>query len=160
MNLLYYVTGAALLVSIIADRKKTFMALKIAYKKFIKIMPAFAIMLIFVSIVLYFFTDELISAHLVDSDRFFSMISASVIGSITLMPGFIAYPLCGILRAKGVLYMVLSAFTTTLMMVGILTFSIEKEYFGIKVTLLRNAMSFIIAIIIAVITGFFYGEII
>ncbi|MCK5198729.1 MAG: hypothetical protein KAR21_10280, partial [Spirochaetales bacterium] len=62
MNLLYYVTGAALLVSIIADRKKTFMALKIAYKKFIKIMPAFAIMLIFVSIVLYFFTDELISA--------------------------------------------------------------------------------------------------
>lgn len=160
MNLLYYVTGAALLVSIIADRKKTFMALKIAYKKFIKIMPAFAIMLIFVSIVLYFFTDELISAYLVDSDRFFSMISASVIGSITLMPGFIVYPLCGILRAKGVLYMVLSAFTTTLMMVGILTFSIEREYFGIKVTLLRNAMSFIIAIIIAVITGFFYGEIV
>lgn len=160
MNFLYYLTGAALLVSIIADRKKTFMALKIAFKKFIKIIPAFVIMLILVSIVLFFVTDELISTYLVDSNRFFSMISASAIGAITLMPGFIVYPLCGILKAKGVLYMVLSAFTTTLMMVGILTFSIEKEYFGIKVTLLRNAMSFVIAIIIAVITGFFYGEII
>jgi len=55
--------------------------------------------------------------------------------------------------------MVLSAFTTTLMMVGILTFPIEKEYFGIKVTIIRNVISLFIALIVAVITGIFFGEI-
>ncbi|MGD8229878.1 MAG: hypothetical protein PVI20_19025, partial [Desulfobacteraceae bacterium] len=59
----------------------------------------------------------------------------------------------------GVLYMVLSAFTTTLMMVGILTFPIEKAYFGPKVTILRNVLSFLVALIVAVMTGIFFGEI-
>jgi uncharacterized membrane protein YraQ (UPF0718 family) len=55
--------------------------------------------------------------------------------------------------------MVLSAFTTTLMMVGILTFPIEKAYFGPKVTILRNVLSFLVALIVAVMTGIFFGEI-
>ena len=75
------------------------------------------------------------------------------------MPGFIAFPLSGILLNKGVSYMVLSAFTTTLMMVGILTYPIEKEYFGVKVTIIRNIISFFIALAVAIMTGIFFGEI-
>ena len=55
--------------------------------------------------------------------------------------------------------MVLSAFTTTLMMVGVFTYPIEKEYFGMKVTVTRNIISFFIAIIVALVTGIFFGEI-
>ncbi len=75
------------------------------------------------------------------------------------MPGFITFPLCGILVEKGVTYMVLSAFSTTLMMVGIVTFPIEKEYLGVKVAIIRNVISFCIALCVAFITGFFFGEI-
>ncbi len=60
---------------------------------------------------------------------------------------------------KGVIYMVLSAFTTTLMMVGIITYPIEKAYFGTKVTIIRNIISLFIALIVAVMTGIFFGEI-
>ena len=55
--------------------------------------------------------------------------------------------------------MVLSAFTTTLMMVGVLTYPIEKEYLGTKVTIVRNVIGFFIALIVAVMTGIFFGEI-
>ncbi len=55
--------------------------------------------------------------------------------------------------------MVLSAFTTTLMMVGVLTYPIEKEYFGMKVTVIRNVISFFIAIIVALVIGIFFGEV-
>jgi len=55
--------------------------------------------------------------------------------------------------------MVLSAFTTTLMLVGLLTFPIEKEYFGIKITIIRNIVCFIIAIIVALVTGIAFREI-
>ena len=55
--------------------------------------------------------------------------------------------------------MVLSAFTTTLMMVGVLTYPIEKQYFGIRVTIMRNAISLLIALIIAMMIGIFFREI-
>ncbi len=158
MYYLYYVTLFALLVSIIADRKKTFTAIKISCKKFINIIPAFLTMLILISIVLFFVPDKMISDYLGNNDKFIGLILASVFGSVTLMPGFIAFPLCGLLLKKGVGYMVLSAFTTTLMMVGILTYPVEKEYFGVKVTIIRNVISFFIAIIVAISIGFFFGE--
>jgi uncharacterized membrane protein YraQ (UPF0718 family) len=158
MYYLYFATGLALLISIIVDRKKTLTAIKISYRKFINIIPAFLTMLILVSIVLFFIPDKMISDYLGNNDKFIGVILASFFGSITLMPGFIAFPLCGILLKKGVSYMVLSAFTTTLMMVGILTYPVEKEYFGVKVTIIRNAISFFIAIIVALSIGFFFGE--
>ena len=55
--------------------------------------------------------------------------------------------------------MVLAAFTTTLMMVGVLTYPIEKEYFGMKVTIMRNVISLFIALVVAVMTGIFFREI-
>jgi len=73
--------------------------------------------------------------------------------------GFIAYPLAGILIEKGVSYMVVAAFITTLMLVGIATYPVEKEYFGSKATIWRNVAGFIIAAIIAVFTGILYGEV-
>jgi len=159
MYYLYIITAFALLLSFIADRRKTLMAIKITVKKFVNILPAFLAMLILVSVVLFIVPDKTISNYLGGNNKFTGVIFASFFGSITLLPGFIAFPLCGILLEKGVTYMVLSAFTTTLMMVGVLTYPIEKEYFGMKVTVIRNVISFFIAIVVALITGIFFGEI-
>jgi uncharacterized membrane protein YraQ (UPF0718 family) len=155
----YTITGLILIISLIANREKTLKAVKIAITKFIKIFPAFLTMLIFVSFILFLFPDEVISSYLGHSSKSISVFLASLFGSITIMPGFIAFPLSGILLNKGVPYMVLSAFTTTLMMVGILTYPIEKEYFGVKVTIIRNIVSFFIALAVAIMTGIFFGEI-
>ena len=155
----YAITGLILLISFIINKQKTIKAIKISFVKFKKIFPTFITMLIFVSIILFLFPDEVISNYLGNSSKFISVLLASFFGSITLMPGFIAFPLSGILLTKGVPYMVLSAFTTTLMMVGIITFPLEKEYFGVKVTVIRNTISFFIALIVAVITGILFGEI-
>lgn len=155
----YAITGLILLISFIINKQKTIKAIKISFIKFKKIFPTFITMLIFVSIILFLFPDEVISNYLGNSSKLISVLLASFIGSITLMPGFVAFPLSGILLTKGVPYMVLSAFTTTLMMVGIVTFPLEKEYFGVKVTVIRNTISFFIALIVAVITGILFGEI-
>ncbi len=159
MYYLYIVAGLALLISFTVNREKTFKALKIAAKRFVNILPAFLTMIILVSIALFLIPDEVISNYLGIDNKLVGVFWASLFGSITLMPGFIAYPLCGILLKQGVPYMVLAAFATTLMMVGVLTYPIEKEYFGIKVTIVRNVISLFIALIVAVMTGIFFGEI-
>jgi len=156
---LYIIAGIALLVSFAFSRERTLRAVKITVKRFITILPAFLTMIILVSIVLFLVPDEAIAHYLGGSDKFTGALFASFFGSVTLMPGFIAFPLCGILLEKGVAYMVLAAFSTTLMMVGVLTAPVEKEYLGIKVTIIRNVISFLIAIAIAVVIGISFGEI-
>jgi len=159
MYWLYVVTGLALAISLIASRRKTVQALRISGRRFTTILPAFLMMLVLVSVVLLLIPDEIISNYLAGSNKFIGVLFASFFGSVTLMPGFVAFPLAGMLLTRGVAYMVLSAFTTTLMMVGVLTYPIEKQYFGATVTIMRNALSLLIALVVAMVTGFFFGEI-
>lgn len=160
MLILYIAALVFLVISFFTDKQKTVKALKVALKRFIKILPAFGMVLILISIILYIFPQKLILQYLGSGNHYFSTLMASIIGSITLMPGFIAFPLAGILQQQGVPYTVLSAFTTTLMLVGIITFPLEKEYFGTKVTIIRNVICFFIAIVVALVTGLVYGELV
>ena len=159
MYYFYIITGVALAISFLANRQKTLGALRISCKRFATILPAFLIMLISVSIVLFLIPEEFISSYLGGDSKLIGFAVASFLGSITLMPGFIAFPMAGILLRNGVSYMVLSAFTTTLMMVGVLTYPIEKEYFGTRVTIIRNSIGLLIAIVVAIATGICFGEI-
>lgn len=155
----YGITLILLLTSFFFDRKKTKKALKISWTKFSKILPMFLVMLVIVSVFLYLLPHELIEKYLGEKDTTKGMGIALLIGSLALMPGFIAFPLCGILRNQGVPYMVLSAFTTSLMMVGLITLPIEKAYFGMKTALIRNGIGLLIAVIVAVATGLVFAEV-
>ncbi len=158
MIFIYVITSFAVLASLIADRGKTVKSLQVAGKKMFKIAPAFLTMTILVSIVLYLVPDETISRYLGQENIVLGLLIAYALGSISLMPGFIAFPLCGILLEKGVLYMILSGFSTTLMMVGILTFPVERAYLGTKVAILRNLIYLVVAVVVTIITGFCFGE--
>ena len=158
MVYLWILTGLALVISFIASTKRTLQALKKAVRQLIFILPAFFSMLIMVSLILYLVPDEMISQYLGQENHFIGMLSGTLLGSITIMPGFISFPLSGILLEKGVAYMVLSAFTTTLMMVGVLTYPVEKQFFGARTTILRNVLSLFIALAVAIMTGLFFGE--
>ena len=146
-------------VSFLIDRKKTGQALKVAGRRLSTMLPAFLTMLVAVAVVLSVFPEERIVAFLGDEGLFLSTLGAAVVGSIALMPGFVAFPLAGILLSRGVAYLVLSMFTTTLMMVGILTFPIERRYFGVGVAVVRNAISLAVALLVALATGWYFGEI-
>ena len=159
MYYLYAVAGLALVVSLIASREKTLKALRIAGKRFAGILPAFLVMLILVSVALFLVPDDFIARYLGHEAVYVAMLSASALGSVMLMPGFVAFPLAGVLLAEGVPYMVLSAFTTSLMMVGVLTYPIEREYFGTRATVMRNVIGFFIALAVALATGVFFGEV-
>ncbi|WDV46852.1 permease [Clostridiaceae bacterium M8S5] len=159
MFLFYTFVIASLILSFLFDRKKTIKALKIAYKKLTKILPAFLTMLISVSIVLYLVPDTTISKYLGSGSLYVEIIIACIIGSISLMPGFIAFPLAKVLIEAGIKYSVIASFTSSLMMVGILTFPVEKKYFGSKLTIYRNVLSVIIVIVLSIIMGLAYGEV-
>lgn len=156
---LFIITGIALLISFIFNPKKTLQGLKKAWNKFKNMIIPLTIVLVLVSFALHFMTPEMIEKYLSKGNQVIGVILASILGSVTMMPGFIAFPLSGILKDNNVSYMIISAFTTTLMMVGVLTFPVEQNFLGTKVSIIRNTAGFIMALIVALITGLVFGEI-
>ncbi|OQY08203.1 MAG: conserved protein, permease-related protein [Fusobacteriia bacterium 4572_132] len=158
--MIYGITAILLIVLYFKDKEKTIKSVKLGAKKLFKQLPIFFNMMTLVAISLYFVTDEMIVQYLGTGTSGLGMMIGAFFGSIAIMPGFIAFPLAGLLLEKGVTYMVLASFTNTLMMVGIVSFPVEKEYFGVKVAVIRNVVGFMTAIIVALIIGLLYGELV
>lgn len=159
MTFFYILTILALALSLVFDRNKSWQALRVALKRFLQILPDLLLMTVLVAVVLCLVPQRTIAYYLGKYNLFLSSLVAAILGSVTLMPGFIAYPLCGLLAKQGVPYLVLGIFSTTLMMVGVVTFPLEQRYFGTRVALIRNLVSLLIAIIVGLGIGFFFGEI-
>ncbi len=158
MKYLYIITVIVLVISFIKSKEKTIKGIKKGFKKFNKILPKYLVLLIIISFVLLI-SEDFIIEYLSSENIIVGTIASVIIGSITMMPGFIAYPLAGVLLERGVAYIILGGFVTSLMLVGVVTFPVEKEYFGTKATVIRNVFGFLIAVGIALGIGFFYGEV-
>jgi uncharacterized membrane protein YraQ (UPF0718 family) len=109
--------------------------------------------LIAVSAFLFLVPNETIVRYLGKGTGFGGILVASLIGSVALIPGFISYPLAAILLKQGASYSVVAAFVTTLMMVGVMTLPLEIKFFGKRAAFMRNTLSFVGAIIIALLIG-------
>ena len=150
---LYVLTFVFLLVSFIKDKKKTKMALKKAWKSFENILPQFLSILLIIGIMLAVLSPDTISKIIGRESGWLGMILAGIIGSITLIPGFVAFPLAAALLKSGAGFMQIAVFISTLMMVGLVTMPVEIKYFGKKATLIRNSMAFIFSFIAAIVIG-------
>lgn len=146
-------TGIVLIVSFALDRKKTILGLKKGGTMLFNILHPFLNILIIISIVLFFIPDSLIVNYLGSDSGWLGFGIAAIIGSITLIPGPISYPLAAALLKQGATYAVVAVFITTLIMVGIVTLPLEIQYFGKRAAILRNTLNFIAAIIIGILIG-------
>lgn len=156
---LYVIAISALTVSFFKSREKTLLALKKAWKSFENILPQFLSILIIIGMMLAILTPEQISKLLGSESGWYGVLIAAVIGSITLIPGFVAFPLAAALLKSGAGYMQIAAFVSTLMMVGIVTMPVEISYFGKKATIVRNVAAFGFSFIVALVMGCYYeGE--
>jgi uncharacterized membrane protein YraQ (UPF0718 family) len=157
MAYLYIITGAGLLISLAASRQKTVRALRLAVRRLLNILPPFVTMMIIFSVTIVLLPEEVIAGLIGQQSGWRGVMIAAALGSIVFVPGFIAFPLSGALLQQGVPYAVLAAFTTTLMMVGIVTYPMEREYFGHTVTVIRNIICLLVALITAAVVGWALG---
>ena len=150
---LYVIAFSALTGSFFKSREKTLLALKKAWKSFENILPQFLSILIIIGMMLAILTPEQISKLLGSESGWYGVMVAAVIGSITLIPGFVAFPLTALLLDGGAGYMQIGAFISALMMVGIVTIPVEIKYFGKKLTIYRNVLAFIFSFVVALVIG-------
>jgi len=145
--------GGCLIFSFIKDRKKTKQSLLGAVKSFIRILPIVFIIIIFIGLLLGFVPHTQISRIAGEQAGFWGVFLIALVGAIIHIPSLIAFPLADSLLKGGASVTVAAVFITTLTMIGTVTLPLEIKELGKKVALLRNGISFIIAIIIALIMG-------
>ena len=109
--------------------------------------------LLLIGLILTFVPPETIKATIGQANEIVSTVLFALLGSITLIPAFVAFPLVGSMVDMGASVMPAVAFLSTLTMVGFVTFNLEKKEFGLKFALSRNLLSFGFAIVIALMMG-------
>lgn len=152
-KILYLLTIILLGLSFYKNKSKTIAALKKAWQSFNNILPQMLGIITSVGIIIAFLNPERISKFIGASSGWFGVLAAAIIGSVTLIPGFVAFPTAALLLQNGAGYMQLGAFISSLMMVGLMTIPVEINYFGKKATILRNSLAFIFSLIVAFIIG-------
>jgi uncharacterized membrane protein YraQ (UPF0718 family) len=150
---IYSLLGIGLVASLIKSKEKTVKAFKIAGKSFVKSAPSLIALLAIVGLTLGILTPQTISRLVGVEAGFTATILASILGAITLIPSLIAFPLAGSLLRSGATITTISAFVTTLVMVGVVTMPLEIKELGKRFTILRNGLGFLAALIIAAIMG-------
>lgn len=151
--ILYLICIIVIVASWINDRGKTKKALFKAWKSFENILPQFLGVLVLIGIMLAYLDTNTISKIIGNQSGWMGVFIAALVGSVTLIPGFVAFPTAALLLKNGAGLMQMGAFVSTLMMVGIVTMPVEMKYFGRKVTILRNALAFIFSFLVAWVMG-------
>lgn len=151
--ILYGIATLLLLISFIKDKEKTKKAVLIALKSIENIMPQFISIIIIVGLILSLLDTNTISLIIGSDSGFLGILFSAVVGSITMMPTFVAFSTADSLLKGGAGYAQVAALVSTLTMVGVLTFSLEAKYIGKKAAFFRNLIAFIFSMIVALIVG-------
>lgn len=140
-------------VSLAKDKVKTKRALKMALGMGKGMVVSILSIIFAIGLILTLLPPTEIAVFVSNQSFLLATVVAALFGTITLIPAFIAFPLVGTLVNAGVGVVASVAFLTTLTMVGVVTFPLEKKAFGTKFTAVRNGLSFLFAIAIALVMG-------
>ena len=151
--ILYGLCIVLTLVSFLKNKEKTKKAVINGIKSFEKIMPQFLSIVIVIAITLAILKPETISKFIGKDSGILGVLLSSIVGSIAMMPTFVAFSTGNTLLQNGAGYAQVSALITTLTMVGMLTFPLEAEYLGKKSAFYRNFFAFLFSFIVAIFMG-------
>ncbi len=159
-TIIFYSLAVGLTIfSFIKSKEKTKKAFVKAWRAFENILPQLIGIMILVGVALALLDPATIAVIIGAESGWLGVTLATLIGAITLMPGFVAFPTAALLLSSGAGYMQIGAFVSSLMMVGTVTLPVEFKYFGKKTALLRNAFALLFALAVAFVIGKVMGEI-
>lgn len=151
--ILYCLSILLLIISFIKDKNKTKSAIISAVKSFENILPQFLFIIVTIGIILAFINPNTISKIIGSNSGFIGVILSAILGSITMMPTFAAFSLGNTLLLNGAGYSQVGTLVSTLVLVGMMTYTLESQYIGKRAAFLRNFIGFLFSILAGILLG-------
>ncbi|MCK5449640.1 hypothetical protein KAI32_02145 [Candidatus Pacearchaeota archaeon] len=120
-------------------------------KSIARIFPILIGMIMLISILTQFLSKEFY-ANIFKDNILLDPLIGSIAGSISIGGPAISYILGGEMLSEGVSLVAITAFMVSFISVGVLTLPLETHFFGKKFAIIRNILSFVFSIIVAIIT--------
>ena len=143
----------ALLIALYADRERGIKSLKRGLFAFVRILPTVLTIVVIIGLLLGFVPPETIRAFVGDQSGVEGLLFTGAIGSVLHIPSIVAFPLAASFREMGASVSIVAVFVTTLTMIGVVTLPLEVRELGWRFAALRNGLSFVGAVLIAVVMG-------
>lgn len=155
--ILYGAAAVLLFLSWRRSREKTAAALRKAWKSCLGVLPLFLGILLCMGLLLAFVDESVIRQTVGRESGLLGLALSGLIGSVTLIPAFAAYPAAAeLLRVTGA-YAQITMLITSLMMVGVATLPMEIRFFGVKAAVWRNALGLVYSFALALFLGALFG---
>lgn len=147
--ILYLGAFILFLISYKKDKEKTKKALLKGWKSIENILPQFLGIILVVGLTLAILKPETISSIIGSNSGIFGVFLSAVLGSVAMMPTFVAFSTGEMLLKNGAGIAQVAALISTLTLIGIITIPLEAKYIGKKAAAYRNILAFIFSIIVA-----------
>ncbi|MBC7246745.1 MAG: permease [Actinobacteria bacterium] len=145
--------AACLLASFLKDRGKTKQALLIAWNAVKRMGPSVLAIIAAIGLIVGFIPPRWIASSIGGDKGLLGLAVAALLGAVLFIPAIIAFPLAKSLLEMGAGVMSMAAFITTLTMIGFVFLPLEIRELDRRFALLRNGLSFLAALVIAVLMG-------
>lgn len=143
----------SLLVAFYTNRERGISAVKRGLFSFVRILPTVLIIVVIIGLLLGFVPPETIQQFLGDQSGVGGLLLTGSIGSVLQIPSIVAFPLAASFQEMGASVTITAVFITTLTMIGIVTLPLEVTELGWRFAVLRNGLSFVGALLIAIVMG-------
>ncbi|MEW9076928.1 permease [Terrisporobacter glycolicus] len=155
--ILYTLAAGMCFISYFKSKEKTKNALIKACKSMENIMPQFLSIIVIVGLMLAFIDTDTISNLIGNKSGFLGVLFSATVGSIVMVPTFVAFSTANTLLNSGAGYAQVAALVSTLTFVGIMTFTLESKYIGKKAAFYRNLFAFLFSFVVAFFMGVILG---
>jgi len=146
---LWIVVLGAYVVSWLKAPEKAKRAARAGLMGLAKAAPVMLSIVVIIGLVMAFVPPEWITRYLGHDAGLWATAAAAIFGALTLIPCMVALPLAASIFREGASVATVAAFISTLTMVGVVTAPAEIKYMGKPLTIWRNVLSFLAAIVIA-----------
>lgn len=143
----------ALLYTYSRDRQKAGQAARGAWKSFSGVAVTFLSVFGLVGLLDVFVPPESIERLLGAQGGFTSLFVGGTLGSVAAGPPVAAYPIASSLLDGGAWAPAVAAFIVSWTLVGFVSLPFEAKTFGTRFAVVRNALSFLFALLIGVLMG-------
>jgi len=150
-----FIVFAVWFVIFLKDKKKGIQAIKIGIKNILEMTPFLLIIVGLIGIFSIYVSPAMLETYLGGNSGIGGFLFVSLLSSVMQIPGIMAVPIASTLYHSDVPVSITAVFLSASTMSSVFTLPLEIKYLGKKFAYIRIGLTYVLCIVVSLLTGYF-----